>query len=303
MAENKTFIRQKKITKGDRAYYAIVYSLMTVFLLIVLYPLVYIVSASFSSPSAVAAGRVLLIPVELSLEGYQAVFKSKDILSGYSNTIIYTVAGTLINISMTLAAAYPLSRKDLRGRNIIMLLFTFTMIFSGGMIPSYMLMKDLRILDTRWVMIIPGAISVYNLILTRTFIQNSIPGELLQAAQIDGCDDTRYFFKMVLPLSKSVIATITLFYAVGHWNAYFSAFLYLNKRNLLPLQIILREVLISNTIDINQLVDPELAQTKQGLADLLKYSLIVVSTLPVMFFYPFVQKYFVSGVMIGSIKG
>jgi multiple sugar transport system permease protein/putative aldouronate transport system permease protein len=292
-----------RLSKGDRTYYTIVNVIMLLLLGIVAYPLVYIISASFSSPSAVASGRVVLWPVDFSLEGYQAVFRNKDIVGGYLNTFFYTFAGTALNVIMTMIGAYPLSRKDLKGRDFFMLLFTFTMIFSGGMIPGYILMQQLHLINTPWVMIVPGAISVYNLIITRTFIQSTIPSDLLDASQIDGCSDTRYFFSIVLPLSKSILATITLFYAVGHWNAYFNAFLYLNDRKLFPLQIILREILIANTIDASQVVDPELEQAKQGMADLLKYSLIVVSSLPVMIMYPFVQKYFVKGVMIGAIKG
>ncbi len=292
-----------RLSKGDRTYYTIVNVIMLLLLGIVAYPLVYIISASFSSPSAVASGRVVLWPVDFGLEGYQAVFRNKDIVGGYLNTFFYTFAGTALNVIMTMIGAYPLSRKDLKGRDFFMLLFTFTMIFSGGMIPGYILMQQLHLINTPWVMIVPGAISVYNLIITRTFIQSTIPSDLLDASQIDGCSDTRYFFSIVLPLSKSILATITLFYAVGHWNAYFNAFLYLNDRKLFPLQIILREILIANTIDASQVVDPELEQAKQGMADLLKYSLIVVSSLPVMIMYPFVQKYFVKGVMIGAIKG
>ena len=292
-----------RLSTGDRTYYLIVDLIMTLLLIIVVYPLIYILSASFSSPSAVASGRVVLWPVDFGLEGYKAVFKNKDIVSGYRNTFLYTFFGTALNVGMTMIGAYPLSRKDLKGRDFFMLFFTFTMIFSGGMIPSYILMRQLHLINTPWVMIVPGAISVYNLIITRTFLQNTIPSDLLDASQIDGCSDARYFFSIILPLSKSILATITLFYAVGHWNAYFNAFLYLNDRKLFPLQIILREILIANTIDASQIVDPELEQAKQGMADLLKYSLIVVSSLPVMILYPFVQKYFVSGVMIGAIKG
>ncbi|MDR1638366.1 MAG: carbohydrate ABC transporter permease [Clostridiales bacterium] len=293
----------KRRLPSDRIYYIIVYALLTLVFVLIAFPLVFVLSASFSSPSAVAAGRVILWPVEFGIEGYKAVFRNSSILSGYLNTLIYAVAGTVLNVAMTLICAYPLSRRDLKGRNAIMLLFSFTMIFSGGIIPSYILMKDLHLLNTRFAMIIPGAISVYNMIITRTFIQNSIPEELLQASQIDGCSDAAYFFRVVLPLSKSVIATITLFYVVGHWNAYFNAFLYLNNRALMPLQIILREILIANTIDFSQVVDPELAQARQGLADLLKYSLILVSSVPMLILYPFIQKHFVTGVMIGAIKG
>ncbi len=292
-----------KISSDDLIFYTVVNVVLVVLLIIVLYPLIYVVSASFSSPYAVSTGQVVFLPVEFSLEGYAAVFKNKDIVTGYKNTIIYTCLGTLINVAMTMIAAYPLSRRDLPGRNFFMFLFTFTMMFSGGMIPMYILIRDLRIMNTMWAMVIPGAISIYNMIITRSFLTTSIPGELLEAAQIDGCTDAKYFFSILLPLSKAVIAVITLYYAVGHWNAYFNAFLYLNSKELFPLQIILRAILLANTIDASYVTDPELLATKQGMAELLKYSLIIVATFPVLCLYPFVQKYFVKGVMIGSIKG
>jgi multiple sugar transport system permease protein/putative aldouronate transport system permease protein len=292
-----------RLSGGDRIYYTVIHVILTLLLIIVLYPLIFVVSSSFSSPDAVSAGRVFLWPVDPSLEGYRAVFENGDVVSGYGNTILYTVLGTLINVAVTMVAAYPLSRKNLPGKSFFLFLFTFTMIFSGGMIPTYILIKDLHMINTLWAMVVPGALSVYNLMITRTYLQESIPGELLEAAQIDGCGDGRYFFSIVLPLSKAIIAVLVLFYAIGHWNAYFNAFLYLNDRKLFPLQLVLREILIANTIDTSTIVDPEVAAAKQGMADLLKYSLIIVSTVPVMCLYPFVQKYFVKGVMIGSIKG
>ncbi len=291
------------LSRDDKIYYAVIHVILFLLLLIIIYPLIYIVSSSFSAASSVAAGKVILWPVDPSLEGYEAVFENSDVLVGYRNTIFYTILGTFINVAMTLIAAYPLARRELPGKTIFMFLFTFTMIFNGGMVPTYMLIRDLHMLNTIWAMVIPGAISVYNLMITRTFIQSSIPNELLEAAQIDGCSDAKFFFTMVLPLSKAIIAVLVLFYAIGHWNAYFNAFLYLSDRGLFPLQLFLREILIANTIDTSQIVDPEVAAAKQGLADLLKYSLIIVSTVPVMCLYPFVQKYFVKGVMIGSIKG
>lgn len=292
-----------KYCKADKAYFTISGILMTALLLLVLYPLIYVLSASFSSGAAVSSGRVILFPVEFSLDGYEAVFSKPDIWHSYLNTIIYTVIGTVINVSMTMMAAYPLSRQKLKGKNIVMFIFTFTMFFSGGMIPSYILMKDLHLIDTVAVMVIPGALSVYNMIIARTFIQSNIPNDLYEAAGIDGCNDTRFFFAMVLPLSKSVIAVIALFSAVGHWNAYFNAMMYLNSRDLLPLQIILREILIMNQIDLSTVADPELVAKLASMADVLKYSLIVVATLPILCIYPFAQKYFIKGVMIGSIKG
>ena len=289
-------------SRSDRIFYTTTNIVMTILLLIILYPLIYIVSNSFSSAIAVQSGKVVLWPVDFSLEGYKAVFTNKDIGTGYLNSIFYTVFGTACNIFFTMICAYPLARKNLPYKGIIMFLFTFTMFFSGGLIPNYILMVNLKLIDNRLAMILPGLINVYNMIIARTFIQSSIPDELLQAAQVDGCSDVRYFFSMVLPLSKAVMAVLTLYYAVGHWNAYFDAFLYLNSRSLYPLQLFLREILIQNQISATDL-DPELAQMKAALADVLKYSLIIVASVPVMLVYPFVQKYFIQGVMIGSIKG
>ena len=291
------------ICTGDRLFYMIVDIIVFIVAILMLYPLIYILSCSFSSGEAVASGKVILWPVDLSLEGYRAVFENKDVIIGYRNTIFYTVVGTMINVAMTLMAAYPMARKNLPYKGVFTFLFAFTMLFNGGMMPNYILMKNLRIINTVYAMILPGAISVYNMIITRTFIQNTIPAELYDAANIDGCNDTRLFFSIVLPLSKAIIAVITLYYAVDRWNAYFDAFLYLNNKDLFPLQIFLRDILVSNTIDSSLLMDPELMAAKRGLADLLKYSLIVVSTVPILCLYPFVQKYFIQGVMIGSLKG
>jgi len=287
----------------DRIFYTIAMLVITLFTVTVLYPLVFVVSASFSTGSAVSAGKVVLLPVQLSVEGYEAVFRNDAIWQGYGNTILYTSLGTILNIAMCLICAYPMSRRDMPGRNGIMLIFTFTMYFSGGMIPSYILMRNLKLIDTMWVMIIPGALSVYNMILSRTFMQSSIPLELLEAATIDGCSDARYFFSIVLPLSKAIIAVIALYSAVAHWNAYFNAMLYLNTKDKMPLQIIMREILVANQYDPSMMVDPEMQEARAELADVLKYALIVVSSAPILCAYPFAQKYFVKGVMIGSLKG
>lgn len=291
------------LSSGDRVFYGLVNLFALVMFLVVLYPLIYVVSSSFSSPAAVLGGKVVFFPVDFSLEGYKAVFAYKDVLTGYGNAFLYTILGTIINVIMTMICAYPLARKTLPFRNFFMFLFTFTMFFGGGLIPSYILLRDLRMINTIWAIVVPGAISVYNMIIARTYIQTSIPGEMLEAAQVDGCSDARYFFQMVLPLSKAMIAVIALYYAVGHWNGWFNAFIYLNDREKYPLQLILREILISNTIDPDQTVDPELLQKMRGISDLLKYALIVVSSAPVMLLYPFAQKYFIQGVMIGSLKG
>ena len=290
------------VAQGDRAFYAIVNAIVGVFMLVVLIPLINIVASSFSSPGAVSSGKVLFWPVDFSLDGYKTVFQNKMIGTAYFNTFFYTVVGTMINLAMTMMAAYALARKNLPYKGFFMFLFTFTMLFSGGTIPNYMLIVNLKLYDTRWAMLLPGAISVYNMIIARTFIQN-IPNELYEAASIDGCSDARYFFTMVIPLSVTLLSVLTLYYAVAHWNSYFDAFLYLTNRKLYPLQIVLREILIANSINANEVVDDLTMSAKQGMADLLKFSLIIVSSLPVLVLYPFVKKYFLKGVMIGALKG
>jgi multiple sugar transport system permease protein/putative aldouronate transport system permease protein len=287
----------------DKIYFTIIYIFTFLLLICVLYPMIVILSSSFSSPSAVASGKVMFLPVEPGLQGYKAVFSDHRIPGGYRNTIFYTVFGTLINVFMTLICAYPLARKKLPHRGFFTFFFTFTMLFTGGMIPNYLLIRDLNMLNTIWAILIPGAISVYSMIITRTFIANSIPEELMEATQIDGCSDIKYFFLFVIPLSKAVIAVIAMQYAVYHWNAYFNAFIYLTTQELHPLQVFLREILIMNQMAAADVTDPATAQAMLGLADLLKYALIVVSSAPILCIYPFFQKYFVKGVMIGSIKG
>ena len=228
----------------DRLYYAFCYTVVTFLTLIVLYPIIYIISASFSNPDVVVHGGVWLWPKDIDLTAYKFVLEQPRIALGYKNTIFYTLVGTVINLVVTIACAYPLARKNLRGRGAIMFLFTFTMLFSAGMIPNYILIRELGMIDTRWAMLLPGAMSVYNMIVCRTFIQTNIPTEMLEAAQIDGCNDFQYLFKMVLPLSKPILAVLTLWYGVSHWNAYFNAFMYLNSEELYPLQIFLKEILV-----------------------------------------------------------
>lgn len=290
------------IAKSDKIYYAIVNFILTIFFIIVLLPLINVVASSFSSPTAVNTGKVLLWPVEFNLRGYKAVFEYQGVWTAYLNTFYYTIVGTFINIALTMCAAYPLTRRELPFRNFFTSLFMFTMLFSGGIIPGYMLIKSLNMLDTRWAMIVPGAISIYNMIIARTFIAN-IPDEMVDASKIDGCSDYRYFFSIVLPLSKTVIAVLSLYYAVGHWNDYMTAFLYLNSDQLMPLQIILRTILVMNQVDPDVIMDEESMMKLQGMADLLKYALIIVSSIPVLVIYPFVKKYFMKGIMIGSVKG
>ena len=267
---------------NDKIFYIITGFLLTAFFIIVLYPCIYVVSASFSSGSAVEAGRVILWPVDFSLEGYKAVFHTPSVWIGFRNSLFYTIAGTLINILVTMIAAYSLARPDLPGRNGIMLFFTFTMFFSGGMITGYMLVRSLHILNTIWAMLIPGALGVYNLIIARTFIESNIPTELLEAAQMDGCSDIRFFASIVLPLSKAVIAVLVLFYGVSHWNSYFNAMIYLNDKELYPLTIYLKEILMASQIDPSTVADPELQNQIARMAAVIKYALIVVSMIPIL---------------------
>jgi len=286
----------------DRLFSFANYLILLVVTIIILLPLIYIVSASFSSPQAVISGKVTLWPVDFSLEGYRAIFEHQRIWVGFGNSLFYTVFGTLFNVVMTIIAAYPLSRDDLIGRRFFTLLFVFTMLFSGGLIPTYMVVRDLGLLNTRWAMILPSGIAIFNLLITITFFRTTIPPELIEAAHIDGADDFRTFFRIVLPLSRPIIAVLALFYAVSHWNSYFSALIYLKDQNLFPLQLILREILIMNSVSASMLVDIEDLVAREGLRELLKYSLIIVASLPVLIIYPFVQRHFVKGMMIGSVK-
>ena len=292
-----------KDSLGDKIFIAVVYLLLLLVFLAVCYPLLYIVSASFSSPQAVSSGKVWLLPVDPCLDGYKAVFENKNIVNGYINSIFITVVGTIHSVALTVMAGYPLSRKEFAGGKLIMGLFTFTLMFSGGMIPGYLLMKNLNLLNTRWALILPGAARAYYVILACTFFRTSIPKELYEAAELDGASDFRVFFSVVLPLSKSILAVLALYYAVGYWNSYFSALLYLRDTDLFPLQVILRNILLGNQINAEMISNADQLVRSQGLVDLLKYSLIVVASAPILILYPFVQKYFIKGVMIGSIKG
>ena len=292
-----------KATSGDRIFYTVILVILTLFFVVVLYPCVFVLSASISSSSAVQAGKVVLWPVGFNMEGYRTVFNTSIVWTGFRNSIFYTVASTCLSVVMTLTTAYCLSRNDLPGRNFIMLMFTFTMFFGGGLIPFYMLIRSLGLLNTPWVLIVIGALWVYNMIIAKTFIQHNIPQELLDAAKIDGCSDIYYFVRIVIPLSTAIIAVLVLFYAVGNWNSFFPAMIYLHNRNLYPLTVFLREILMASQIDPSTVSDPELQMRVAEAAAVIKYALIVVTVVPVLVIYPFVQKYFVKGIMIGSIKG
>ncbi len=292
-------------TRSDRIFDAVNTVLLGLILIVVLYPLLYVAGASITDPQHIARGTFWLIPKDVTLEGYRRVFQNSDILRGYGNTLFYTFFGTFVNIALTIPAAYALSRKDLDGAGAISLLLAFTMFFSGGMIPTYLVVRDLHLLNTRWALILPSAVSVYNLIIARTFFQSNIPEELREATFLDGCSYTRFFFSIVLPLSKAIVAVLVLYYAVSHWNEYFSALLYLRKRELWPLQNFLREILIVQEIsDAMMATEGELDSYGEQVraAELIKYAVIIVSTLPILCLYPLLQKYFMKGVMIGAIK-
>lgn len=286
----------------DRVFLVVVTIMLTVVLALVLLPVIYIVASSFSSASAVSAGRVSFWPVEFSLHAYRVALTDPQVLQGYYNSLIYAVAGTLISLTLTVAIAYPLSRKTFFGRNVIMTLLIFTMLFSGGLIPTYMVVQDLGMLNTRWALLIPNAIGVFQVIIARTFFANSIPDELYEAAMLDGASELRILRSVVLPLSKPLLAVLALMYAIYQWNTYFDALVYLKDPDLYPLQIVLRNMLILNqarpgAADLSQ----QLEQIQ--LANVLKYALIVVSSLPVLIIYPFIARHFTKGVMVGAVKG
>lgn len=289
-------------TKGDKIFDVINYTLLTILALSFVYVLVFVISASFSSPTAVYGGKVVLWPVDVTLEGYQRVFRETKVWIGYRNTIFYTIIGTVLSVALTTTSAYALSRKDLPGHGIVTGLLVFTMFFGGGLIPTYLIVKDVGLLDSMWAVILPGCVSMSNVIIARTFFVSSIPIDMLEAAQLDGCSNRRYFFSIVLPLSQAIIAVLCLYYAVGYWNQYFSAMIYLKDREKYTLQLILREILIESQASEAMTDDLEAAQLEQ-VSEVLKYALIIVASVPMLMIYPFVQKYFVKGVMIGSVKG
>ncbi|MGO4936300.1 carbohydrate ABC transporter permease [Fundicoccus sp. Sow4_H7] len=297
-----------KESPTDRVFLFFIYLALMIALIVVLYPLIYIISASLSEPNAVNSGRMWLFPVDVTFEGYQTIFENDSIWRGYYNTIIYTAVGTFVNLAVTLPAGYVLSRKDFLFKNFFTKMMVVTMFISGGMIPSYILVQDLGISNTLWALILPGAASLYNIVVTRTFIQTTIPVELEEAAIMDGASDFKRFTSIILPLSKPIIAVMALFYGVGHWNGWFGALLYIDDRSKYPLQMILREILVLQDMSSSQLatVTANMAHfiySQQQLAAIIKYGVMIVATLPIILIYPFLQKYFVKGVMIGSIKG
>lgn len=309
----KTTLKKKlsklnRYTTGDKVFLTLVYVILILVAFVCVYPMYFTIIASISDPTLVHTGKVVWWPKEVTLDAYKLVFQNKMIWTGYANTIFYTVVGTLYNLVLTIPAAYALSKKRMFGRTGLMYAFMVTMYFSGGMIPTYLLYRNMGLLDTRLVLILHNGLSVYNMIVTRTYFQNNIPETLYEAARIDGASEFRIFFKLVLPLSAPIIAVITLYYAVAHWSGYFSAMIYTNDQDLAPLQLVLRKILILNQsayTDALESGDVELLQNAERqthMATIMKYSLVFIASAPMLVAYPFIQKYFVKGMMIGSVK-
>ncbi|MDE1549537.1 carbohydrate ABC transporter permease [Jeotgalibaca caeni] len=295
-------------TKRDKAFNVFIYIFLTVALLIVLYPLIYVISASISEPVAVNSGRMWLWPVDITFEGYKEIFSNRDIWQGYKMTIFYTVAGTLISLFITIPCAYAMARPDFYGKEIFTKFLLVTMFVSGGLIPGYLLIKSLGWINTVWAILIPGSASVYNIVVTRSFFQSSIPWEMQEAAIIDGASTFKIFTRVILPLSAPIIAVMTLYYGVGRWNSYFDALVYLSDKSLYPLQMVLRQILVLQDIQQSNVgvIDQNIVDamtSKEQLASIIKYGVMIVSSIPVIVFYPFIQKYFAKGVMVGSLKG
>ena len=285
----------------------VIFIILTLILFVVAYPLYWVIISSFSDPTAVSAGKVLLRPIGFTLKGYAEVFKNSQVMRGFFNSIVITFVGVCVNLAVTLPTAYALSRDNFSGKKPITIFYMITMFFGGGMIPTYLVVKNMQLLNTIWALVLPGCLSVYNMIVARTFFKSNISEELYEAGEIDGCTQSRFFFQIALPLSKAIIAIMVLYYGVGHWNSYFSALLYISDQDKYPLQLVLRNILITNQTALSQTATTAAAraalQEQQQLIDVMKYSLIIISSVPVLIMYPLVQKHFVKGVMIGSVKG
>lgn len=296
-----------KRCREDVIFDTVIFIILTLILFIVAYPLYWVIISSFSDPTAVSAGKVLLRPMGFTLKGYAEVFKNSQVMRGFFNSIVITFVGVCVNLAVTLPTAYALSRDNFSGKKPITVFYMITMFFGGGMIPTYLVVKNMQLLNTIWALVLPGCLSVYNMIVARTFFKSNISEELYEAGEIDGCTQSRFFFQIALPLSKAIIAIMVLYYGVGHWNSYFSALLYISDQDKYPLQLVLRNILITNQTALSQTATTAAAraalQEQQQLIDVMKYSLIIISSVPVLIMYPLVQKHFVKGVMIGSVKG
>ena len=296
-----------KRCREDVIFDTVIFIILTLILFVVAYPLYWVIISSFSDPTAVSAGKVLLRPIGFTLKGYAEVFKNSQVMRGFFNSIVITFVGVCVNLAVTLPTAYALSRDNFSGKKPITIFYMITMFFGGGMIPTYLVVKNMQLLNTIWALVLPGCLSVYNMIVARTFFKSNISEELYEAGEIDGCTQSRFFFQIALPLSKAIIAIMVLYYGVGHWNSYFSALLYISDQDKYPLQLVLRNILITNQTALSQTATTAAAraalQDQQQLIDVMKYSLIIISSVPVLIMYPLVQKHFVKGVMIGSVKG
>lgn len=300
-------VKHMKRSRTDVIYDGIIFIFLTLIFLVAAYPLYFIVISSISNPEAVAGGKVVFFPVGINFKGYIEVFKNSEVLRGFFNSVLYAVIGTVLNLVVTLPTAYAISRNSFGGKKIVTFFYLITMFVSGGMIPTYLVVKNMHMLDTMWSLILPSAVGVYNLIVCRTFFKSNISEELYDAAAIDGCSQARFFFSIALPLSGAIIAIMVLYYGVGHWNEYFNSLLYMKTDTKFPLQLVLRSILVQNQSQSSQTVtsvaQQKSVEEKRQLVELMKYSLIIVSSIPVLVIYPLVQKHFVKGVMIGSVKG
>lgn len=303
MSKVKVKKKRMKQSPGNLIFDIVIYSFLIFLMIIIAYPLIYVISASFSSTQAVMSGSVVLWPVEPSVFAYQVIFRNPSIGRGYWNSFIYTSIGTFITLAMTMLMAFCLSRKAFYGRNVVSFLLIFTMFFSGGLVPTYLLVRNLGMLNTVWAMVLPNAINAWFIILTRTYLTQSISEELYEAAELDGCSVFRSFTNIALPLSGPIIAVIALFRAVEIWNGFFDAFLYLTRAHMQPLQIVLRDILLLNRMDAQMVGDVRDLAMRQGLVNLLQYAIIVVASVPLIMLYPFVQRFFIKGIMVGSVKG
>lgn len=296
-----------KRCREDVIFDTVIFIILTILLLIVAYPLWWVIISSVSDPKAVSGGQVIWHPIGFTLKGYVEVFKDDSIVRSFLNSVLYTVCGVLVNLAVTLPTAYALSRDKFSGKKAITIFYVITMFFSGGLIPTYLVVQNLHLLDTMWALILPGCLSVYNMIVARTFFKTNISEELYEAAEIDGCTQGRFFFQIALPLSGAITAIMVLYYGVGHWNSYFSGLIYLSDPNKYPLQLVLRSILITNESALQQAATTAEARAalneKKELIEVMKYSLIIISSIPVLVLYPFIQRHFVKGVMIGSVKG
>lgn len=292
-----------RLSREDATFDTVNVAIMLVVLVAVLYPLYFVVIASISDPQAVGSGRVIIAPREITLEGYERIFNDEGIWRGYRNTILYTLAGTAVNVTLTMLLAYPLSRRKFSGRVFIMMFILITMYFRGGIVPTYLLVRGLGLLNTFWVMILLGAVSVHHTIIARTFLQSNVPNELQEAAAMDGCGHFRFFLTVVLPTSPAIIAVLSLFYAVSHWNEFFRGLVFLSDEERFPLQLVLRGILIQAELSEDMLLDVQGQDEMQRVSELIQFGVIIVASVPVLVAYPFLQRYFIKGVMIGSLKG